>query len=217
MLRMLALCGILVLGSARTVRAEWQFTPMVGFTMFGNTSVFDPEGASDKRHGHLGGSVALLGSGILGAEVVTLWTPGFFETGDSDLVDSSRTLAMMGNIVLTTPRKWTEYGLRPFISGGLGLMNASHNSKVLPVAVNTTGVNIGGGVIGFLTDRTGLRFDVRYHSTLNRLDDDDVPSIGLVHLRYVTASVGIVFRRQPPQMRPAIRAGIARDPAHARR
>ena len=195
MLRMLALCGILVLGSARAARAEWHFTPMVGFTMFGNTSLIDPEGATGKRHGHLGGSVALLGSGILGAEVVTLWTPGFFETGDVDLVDSSRTLTAMGNVVLTTPRKWTEYGLRPFVSGGLGLMHASTTSSIFPIRVNTTGVNIGGGVIGFLTDRTGLRFDVRYHSTLNRLDDDDVPSIGLVHLRYVTASVGIVFRR----------------------
>ena len=55
------------------------------------------------------------------------------------------------------------------------------------------GVNVGGGAIGFLTEKTGLRFDVRYHSTLNRLEG--APAFGAAHVRYVTASVGIVIRR----------------------
>ena len=170
---------------------------MAGFTFSGNTSLFDLEDATGKRHGHLGGGVSLLGSGILGAEVISLWTPGFFESDDVDLLDSSRTVSLMANVVITAPRRWTEYSLRPFISGGFGLMHAhtSSTENVLPINLNTVGMNIGGGAIGFLSDRTGLRFDLRYHSTLNRPDDDDVPSIGPVHLRYVTASVGIVFRR----------------------
>lgn len=192
---MLALCGVIVLSSARTAHAEWHFTPLAGLTMFGNTSLFDREVATGKKHAHLGASVALLGSGIFGAEALTIWTPGFFEQGDVDLVDNSRTFVAMANVVVTTPRRWTEYGLRPFISGGFGLMHAKVTADVLPIDVNTAGINIGGGAIGFLSDRTGLRFDVRYFSTLNRLDDDDVPSIGPVHLRYVTASVGIVLRR----------------------
>ena len=187
----------MIVGSPPPVQAEWHFTPIAGFTMFGNTSVFDAEDATNKRHFNVGGSVSLLGSGIFGAEVLTIWTPGFFQHGDVDLIDSSRTITGMANVVVTTPRRWTEYGLRPFVSGGFGLMHAraSSTENVFPIVVDTAGFNIGGGAIGFLTDRTGLRFDVRYHSTLNRMDDDDVPSIGPVHLRYVTASIGIVFRR----------------------
>src|SRR5688572_18597478 len=168
MLKVLALCGVIVLGSARSVQAEWHFTPLVGFTAFGNTSLFDAELGADKRHGHFGGSVTLLGSGILGAEVLSIWTPGFFEQDDVDLLDSSRTITAMANVVVTTPRRWTEYGLRPFVSGGFGLMHAQAKATedVFPIDVNTPGYNIGGGVVGFLSDRTGVRFDIRYHSTL---------------------------------------------------
>ena len=197
MLRALALCGVMILSLAHPAQAEWHFTPMVGFTVFGNTSLVDSELATGKRHLHLGGAVSLLGSGIFGAEVLTVWTPGFFEHGNVDPIDSSRTITAMANAVVTTPRRWTEYGLRPFVSGGFGMMHAGASgiTVVLPIDLTTAGVNIGGGAIGFLSDRTGLRFDVRYHSTLNRMDDDDVPSIGPVHLRYMTASIGIVFRR----------------------
>ena len=198
MLRVLALCGVIALGSARSAHAEWHFTALTGFTAFGNTSLVDAEGGTGKRHGHLGGSVSLLGSGIFGAEVVSIWTPGFFEQDGPDQIDSSRAITAMANVVLTTPRRWTEYGLRPFVSGGFGLMHAhafSETQNIFPIDLNTVGMNIGGGAVGFLSERTGLRFDIRYHSTLNRPDDEDVPSIGAEHLRYMTFSIGLVFRR----------------------
>jgi hypothetical protein len=200
MSKVLALCAVLLFGFTSPARAEWQFTPMAGFTMFGNTSLIDLENGSSERHRHLGLSLALLGKGILGAEVVTLWTPGFFEKSNApvEFVESSRTVVAMGNIVLTAPRRWTEYSLRPFVSGGLGLMHASvreilPGGGIFPIGVNVAGFNIGGGAVGFLSERTGLRFDFRYHSTLNR--SENAPSIGPVHLRYVTASIGLVFRR----------------------
>jgi hypothetical protein len=200
MLKVLALCAVLLFGLARTAQAEWQFTPMVGFTMFGNTNLVDLEKGTGERHRHFGGSVAFLGGGILGAEVITIWTPGFFDKSNPevDLVKSSRSAVVMGNVVLTAPRRWTEYSLRPYVSGGLGLMHASTTESqpggILPIDVNVAGFNIGGGAIGFLTQRTGVRFDVRYHSTLNRLEEE-APTLGPAHLRYVTASIGIVFRR----------------------
>jgi hypothetical protein len=148
--------------------------------------------------------VAFLGGGILGAEVLTIWTPGFFETSNPgfDFLKSSRTVVVMGNVVLTAPRRWTEYSLRPYVSGGLGLMHASTTEnrpgEIFPIDVNVAGFNIGGGAVGFLSQRTGLRFDFRYHSTLNRAREEDAPTFGPVrpvHLRYVTASIGLVFRR----------------------
>ena len=176
--------------------------PMVGLTMLGSTTIIDAEEATGKRHWNFGGAVSFLSSGLLGAEVVTFWTPGFFdrdeEGGAPDLVASSRTVSLMGNVVLTAPQRWTEYGLRPFVSGGLGLMHVAKTNLpegVFPtVDVNVLGYNVGGGAIGFITQRTGVRFDVRYHSILNP-SDHGLIAFGDVRLRYVTASVGIVFRR----------------------
>jgi hypothetical protein len=133
-----------------------------------------------------------------------VYTPGFFQQdnppliGDGlpppDIIDS-RSLAIMGNIVFTTPRSWNEYGLRPFVSGGIGLLHASATDELelFPVSTNLLGYNVGGGAVGFLTDRTGLRFDLRYFSNLQPTDDPDI-AIGRVHLSYWTASVGVVFK-----------------------
>lgn len=202
MLKVFAICGVILLGSTPTAHAEWQFTPMAGLTMLGNTSLVDLEDATRLRHLNVGFSASLLSSGIIGAEVLTIWTPGFFDKSNPevDLVKSSRTAVVMGNVVLTAPRRWTEYSLRPYVSGGLGLMHASTTESrpgegIFPIDVNVAAFNIGGGAVGFLSDRTGLRFDVRYHSTLNRGREEDAPTFGPVHLRYVTASIGLVFRR----------------------
>ena len=208
-MRVLGSCGLLLLVLAQPASAEWHITPFAGLTMFGNTTLVDPESATGNRHLHAGGSVSWLSRGIFGIEAVGTWTPGFFEgetsfedipVGEVDVV-SSRALSLMGNVLVTLPQRWTEYGLRPFISGGFGLMQAKRSDlrDIFPINVNAAGFNIGGGAIGFLTERTGLRFDVRYHSTLNR--ETDAPAFGEVHLRYITASVGIVFRRGIPLRR----------------
>jgi len=154
--------------------------------------------------------VTLLGEGVIGAEALVMFVPGFFETARTPLstdvrrveLDSSRTIAAMANVVLTTPRKWTEYGLRPFVSGGFGALRSSETFQniavtpvvLLPVDVGMAGFNIGGGAVGFLTNRTGVRFDLRYYSSLR--DTDQGPqAIGLARLHYMTASVGLVIRR----------------------
>jgi hypothetical protein len=206
MIRLLVCCSLLVLAAARPAHAEWQVTPFVGLTMFGSTNVYDPEEATGNRHLHGGGSVAWLSRGLFGIEGIVTWTPGFFESSPSfeDIpsqpsVNDSRTTSIMANVLLTLPQRWTEYGLRPFVSGGFGFLRASHSDALLPVRLNTAGFNVGGGAIGFLSDRTGVRFDVRYHTTLSQAGD--ATSFGPAHLRYVTASVGIVFRPTPPGRR----------------
>lgn len=185
--------------------AEWHFAPMVGLTFKGTTNINDTEAATDKTHRHLAGAVSLLGDGILGVEGVVTWTPGFFRHGSVDVVEQSRAVTLMGNVVLTTPRRLTEYSLRPYLSGGFGLMHATVTQKPLfasgppldPVRLNTGGYNVGIGAIGFLSERTGVRFDFRYHSTMRR-SSDLVPTLlpETAYLRYMTASVGIVWRRR---------------------
>jgi hypothetical protein len=193
LLRALAAGVLLAFAFPQSAAAEWHFTPMVGTTFFAKTSLIDPDAATDQSHRNFGGSVALLGGGIFGAEGLVVWTPGFF-TGDKGLVESSRSIAAMGNVVVTTPRRWTEYSLRPFVSGGLGSIHTSRTEDVFPDNRNIPAFNIGGGAIGFLSKRTGLRFDLRYYGSLARSDEGNV-SFGRVYIRYMTASVGVVLRR----------------------
>ena len=128
MLRALVCCCALLAVTPRPAAAEWHFIPSVGLTFAGKTSLIDLEQATDNVHRNIGGTVTLLGHGIFGVESVFVYTPGFFQMSDdidTSLVTSSRTIAFMGNAVLTTPRRWTEYGLRPFVSGGLGVLRTS--------------------------------------------------------------------------------------------
>ena len=194
MIRAVALC-VLALALPREAAAEWHFTPMFGDTFLGRTTIFDLEKATDKHHKNFGGSVVLLGKGVLGVEGLVIWTPGFFETGNQELIQKSHTTAIMGNVVVTAPSRWTEYTLRPFVSGGFGLLNTSKTEvhAVFPTAINVSGYNIGGGAIGFFTNRTGIRFDLRYYNNL--ASPENPASFGPVQLRYMTVSVGVVIRR----------------------
>ena len=186
--------------------AEWHFTPMVGFTFKGVTNLLDVEQATEKKHGNLGGSVMLLGGGILGVEGIGVWTPSFFQNDESVLqgVETGRATAYMGNVVLTLPRHLTEYGLRPYFSGGVGALQAVVTQKVSGpqgppldlVRFNALAYNLGGGAIGFFTDRTGVRFDFRYYSTFRRSADPLTSDPESYYLRYMTLSVGVVLRRR---------------------
>jgi hypothetical protein len=193
-LRRLGACAALALAFPQTAAAEWHFTPIIGTTFLGETSLVDSDLAAGNVHRNFGGAVALLGKGVFGVEGLVVWTPGFFTGRPEGLVKQSRSIATMGNVMVTTPRRWTEYSLRPFISGGLGMIHTSHTEDVFPDNRNIPAFNIGGGAIGFLSKRTGLRFDLRYYSNLVRSDEGTV-SFGPVHIRYMTASVGVVLRR----------------------
>jgi hypothetical protein len=198
-------CAVFVVGAPRIAGAEWHITPFIGFTLAGKTTIVDPQFATDKRHVDFGGVVTLLGPGILGAEALVVFTPRFFQAErtslDTDVgpvgITSSRSTAVMANAVLTTPRRWTEYSLRPFVSGGFGLLRASKTEEkdVLGVHLNLAGFNIGGGAVGFLSQRTGVRFDVRYFRTVHDTDHGSGVSFGDVRLSYITATVGVVIRR----------------------
>lgn len=191
----LGLCAI-VAGTPQPASADWQFTPFIGMTFGGNTTLVDSELVTSNVHRTYGGAVALLGRGPFGAEAYFAYTPRFLDDPSQLLVTRGRVFALMGNVVVTAPLKWNQYGLRPFVSGGFGLLRVSKEDKenFFPLKLNRPAFDIGGGAIGFVSDRRGLRFDLRYTSTLK---NTEVPAatLGLYHLRYWTASVGLVLRR----------------------
>jgi hypothetical protein len=191
-----ALPLVLALAPVAPASAEWHIVPLVGLTLKGNTN--DPLVGNATNgvgtHPNIGGAGALLGEGILGVEAIGVLTPNFKADAAPGTVQSSRTLAVMGNVVLTTPRRWTEYSLRPFVSGGFGVMRLSVVDSHVPGTNKTAaGFDIGGGAVGFFSKHTGVRFDLRYYRWLSR--SSQLLPEEATQLSFMSASVGVVFRR----------------------
>jgi hypothetical protein len=209
--RGLVLSALLILTFPLVARAEWQFTPFIGYT-FKATSTFvdfdiDPDRvATDQTRLSFGGAVRLIGDSPFGIEAYYVHTPGFFDPKPQfnitlPQVLESRTYAVMGNFVLATPRHWNQYGLRPALSGGIGLMHASAEDQlhVIPYRVDLLGMNLGGGAVGLLSDHVGVRFDLRYFRNIKGVPQQDLefPVTGgqPVRLRYWTIGFGVVIKK----------------------
>jgi len=194
-LRVALLCAAVLALAAAPARADWQYAPFFGYTFAGSTTLVDLEQGASKVHWSVGGTATWIGRGPIGIEGLFSLVPHFFEAGDGTALVDSRTYAVMGNVVLATPQAWNEYGLRPFVSGGVGLLHAYQRTTVpqaLPLEANLFAYNVGGGAVGFITDHTGVRFDLRYYSSLSRTDD--TIAFGPDRLRYWTGAVGVVIR-----------------------
>jgi len=174
--------------------------PLVGLTFKADTNLSALEPVPIPKHVNIGGAVALLGKGIFGVEGVTVFTTGFNGVAPDvpNPIESSRIFGLAGNAVLTTPRHLTEYLLRPYVSGGICYMrmvvNHVKTAEALNLHENFPALNIGGGAIGFFTQHTGVRFDLRYYKRIGETTDGtlvlDHPNVS-----FMTLSVGVVFRR----------------------
>src|SRR5262245_25093873 len=115
MRRTLTVCALCLLLAPRAASAEWHVTPLFGLTFGGSTTLFDPQHGTDKTHINLGGAVSRFGAGVIGVEGIFLYTRSFFEfDGPRDpndpalpTIDKSYTMSLMGNVVLTVPKRWT--------------------------------------------------------------------------------------------------------------
>ncbi len=186
---------------------------MLGVTFHGNTSIIDIQNATHLPHKEFGAAVTVLTKGLFGVEGVVSFTPGFFHADrpkrdgeplpTAGLVGRSYALAIMGNVVVAAPRRYTEYFLRPFVSAGAGLLRASVTDTVglgSTASRARAGFNVGGGAIGFLTQHTGVRVDLRYYSNVHSTAPRGATVGGPLHLRYLVLSVGLVFRSHASPM-----------------
>jgi hypothetical protein len=175
--------------------ADWFVTPYAGLKFGGTTTFFDPdEGASNTKLtvGVAGGFVS---TGIFGVEADFGYSPRFFERSAGPLVVRSHVLTLMGNLIVTAPRTLTGYALRPYVSGGGGLITVGIEDlvEIFPVDTNLFGINIGGGASGGLTNRTSVRFDLRYFKTVSTEDEQSV-GFGRTSLAFWRAAVGLTVR-----------------------
>jgi opacity protein-like surface antigen len=130
---------------------------------------------------------------VLGVEADIAFVPGFFE---GEAVDTSLVTTMMGNVVVAAPLGVAQYGLRPYVTAGAGLLRARGDNQVggPVISSNLFGMNVGGGAIGPLTPRSSLRLDLRYFRDLDG-DPEAItaPNEG-VELSFWRGTVGLTFR-----------------------
>jgi hypothetical protein len=181
--------------------AEWQVRPFIGFSFGGATTFVDPDRAIETQNIVIGMSGGWLGE-IFGIEADFGRAPGFFQKDEKrdplieSLVLTSAVTTLTGNIVIALPRRMAGYGLRPYFSGGAGLMHVDvfgkfgifEHDRTLPA------LSLGGGVTGFLTPMVGLNWDVRRLSTLRGEGETLGNSLGREQLSFWRATMAVALR-----------------------
>lgn len=198
-------CAVLALWllAPAPAAAEWQLRPFIGFTFGGATTFVDPEKAIGTQNVVIGASGGWLGE-IVGFEVDFGRAPGFFQTDETPLnsavpepqVLTSAVTVLTGNVVIALPARLAGYGLRPYFSGGAGLMHIDAVGQFQIVDLHRTlpMLSLGGGVTGFLTNRVGLNWDVRRLSTLRGEGETLGNSVGREQLSFWRATMAVALR-----------------------
>ena len=190
--------ALLMFWPASASAQEWQVKPFLGMTFAGETTIIDPDEAADDVHLSIGGSVSGIGE-LFGFEADFAFVPGFL-TGDREgrRVSSSGVTTLTGNVVIALPRRMTQYTLRPYVAGGLGLMRVSKDDPfaLFPLTLNVVTIDIGGGATGFLSETVGLNWDIRYFRHITGSPDPDNPglSFGAPRLSFWRLTMGLVLR-----------------------
>jgi hypothetical protein len=201
---------VVLCGFPRPSRADYLFIPFIGGTFAGSTThltgldqidaAVDVRNESDaSQRVTFGGSAGWLSSGLLGVEGEFSYTPGLFqrdaERVPPGLVFDSSVMTFTGSVIVAVPQSVTGYSLRPYVVGGLGLIQTSlnYNEVIATVDDHSLGFTVGGGAIGFLTRRTGVRFELRHFRTFAR-EPSEFEQVGS-RVSFWRFAVGVVIRR----------------------
>lgn len=176
-----------LVATPRAASADWVLTPYVGVTFGGDTT---------SEHVAYGLSAAWMSAGIFGVEVEATVAPDFLDNDnevDFGFTDSNVT-ALMGNLIVGVPLG--APGLRPYASGGVGLLrtSATNLDDFFDNEENSFGVNLGAGIMTFVHENFGLRFDLRYFRGLRDADSNDGIDLDLGGLAFWRGTVGAAFR-----------------------
>jgi opacity protein-like surface antigen len=171
--------GVLTLRPA-PARADTFVTPFLGVTFGGQAVV---------HKSTYGASIAVLGNSF-GFELEYARTPNFF--GDAPAGNSLTTI--MGRYMVGGNPKFHR-GLRPFAAVGAGVVRANVDaSSLLPTgSTNRFGLDLGAGLIGFISPGLGIRADVRYVREVEKNPNGGILPVGN-DFTFWRAGVGLTVR-----------------------
>jgi hypothetical protein len=153
----------------------------------------------DNGRAGFGVNAGSMGKGVIGGELGFGVSPSFFGTKND--FGSNSVIDLMGNVIVGVPLGGTHgAGLRPFITGGLGLIRTQVDGGTLinnaTSSNNMVGWDLGAGVMGYFNDHVGLRGDLKYlrsfEDTNTGINVIDFNANGQFH--FWRAAVGVVFR-----------------------
>jgi Outer membrane protein beta-barrel domain len=178
------------------VAADWIVSPYLG-ARFGGSSTFLVGGEAVERSKFtFGASAGVLTDGVFGVEADLAFIPGFFRRFEGFVTQSNRVVTLMGNVIVAVPLHVTQYGLRPYAVGGVGLMQARGQADLLGDVISSDlfAMNFGGGAIGPISPRSSLRFDLRYFRNLSGDADAATTANDGLELNFWRGTVGLTFR-----------------------
>jgi hypothetical protein len=190
----------LLFAPAQDAHADWIFSPFVGGTFGSATALPDLDQGVDSTQVVFGGSVGWLGTGLLGLEMDVGYSPRFFEQETDRLIASRNVTTVSVDVIVAAPASVTRESLRPYLVGGGSWIHAAIEEaqplfpEIFGQARNSAGFNVGLGAIGLVTNRTGLRFEVRHFRSLER-DENPFTAERQSLLRFWRATVGVLIRR----------------------
>jgi opacity protein-like surface antigen len=200
MLKKCAVIAALALAlSPATAGADWLFTPNIG-AGFGMNS---GDAAGGGEHLTYGVSLGWMGAGVIGWEADLAYTPEFFSPDDDSLefegssAADSNVTSIMGNVLVGIPiGGQTGGGVRPYVAAGAGLLQTrvEDPDAVFEIDNNDFGINLGGGVMGFMTDNVGFRGDIRYFRGFGEDTANDQVDLDLSDFDFWRGTVGVTFR-----------------------
>jgi hypothetical protein len=154
---------------------------------------------SDINNGRttFGVTAGAMGAGIVGGEVDFGYNPSFF--GNQNDFGNNTVINLMGNLIVGVPIGGQHGpGVRPYVTGGIGLLRSQIDGGTLTnvsSSNNMLGWNAGAGVMGYFAQHVGVRGDVRYLRGFEDLSTG-VTSVDLNgnQLKFWRASIGVVLR-----------------------
>lgn len=191
--RVALLTGLFALAAAPAA-ADFFVTPFAGVKFAGDARIVDLDHGASNAKFVIGGMAGVLGDGLFGVEADVGYVPRFFERSSGTLVARSHVLTVMGNVMIAMPRAVSGYSLRPFVSGGAGLLrvNIDDVADIIPVDSNLFGINVGGGAVGPLTAMTDIRFDLRWFKSITT--GDETPLRAGSAVSFWRAAIGLTIR-----------------------
>jgi hypothetical protein len=180
------LTTVAIVGVPDEARADGYVTPWIAVNAVNET---------DDGHGGFGVTTGYMGAGVFGFEADVGYTSDVF--GPSQFGEGYAITAM-GNAIFGIPIGGDHgAGVRPFVSGGLGLLRTHIDAGALvnlTQSNNAFAYNIGAGMMGFFNQHVGLRGEVRYVRALQDTNRGSGIDFEPGRLRFWRASVGVTFR-----------------------
>jgi len=187
----------LTITMASSARADWHLSPFVGANFGGSADDGNlRDAAGDPNKFTYGFDIGWMGAGIFGFDVDFAYTKNFF--GDADVIGNNRLFTLIPGLIVGIPIGGQHGGgIRPYATGGIGIINRDLDFIDIDRFEGSDAVwSLGAGVMAYFSDHVGIKGDYRY---IRKFSVDDLTDLDLNRLRddpfqFNRVTVGVLFR-----------------------